>query len=284
MEAVLTQYALRLSLAREKDKDAKPDALPPFEELLGVAKPTEDEIKQLYEANKARLPQGMTYEQVKPDIEKFVTSQKMQAAVHEKMDALRAGGKFKLLLPAPVAPVVALDLKGFPAKGLAANTLVEASDYLCPHCQQSQPEVDATVKELGDKVKFVQVNYSLNPDGLSGVLARGAYCAQQQGDEAFWKYHEAAFKTAVAKGWKTSDPAAKEPLAEVATAAGIDGAKLDACVDTPEAKSFVSAAADQFQKAGVSGTPTFFLNGRKLSLGEKSLKDAIPEGLAAASH
>jgi protein-disulfide isomerase len=286
LEALLTQFALRLSLAREKDKTVKPDALPPLDQLLGATPPTEDEIKQLYEQNKARLPQGMTYEQVKPEIEKFVVSQKQQGAINEKLDALRSGGKLKMLLPEPQAPVVALDLKGFPAKGLASATLVEVSDYLCPHCQQSLPEVEATVKELGDKIKFVQVDYPLNPDGLSGQLARGGFCAQQQGDEAFWKYHEAAFKTAIDKGWKTSDPTMPDPFADIATTAGagLDAAKLVACADSPEAKGFVSAAVDQFQKAGVNGTPSFFLNGRKLNPGSKGLKDAVTAGLAGASH
>lgn len=284
LQNILGQFSLQLALAKDKNKDVKLDDLPPMENLLDVQKPTDEEVKALFEANKARLPPGMTFEQVKSDIERFVTQQKTQEAMRNKRSELEAKGQVAILLEAPTAPVVELNLAGFPTKGKGSNTVVEAADYLCPHCQEFYGEVVAMTEALSDKIRLVPINYALNPEGLSGMLARGAYCALQQGDEAFWKYHATAFSTAREKQWKTSDPAAKEPLQEVGKGAGIDVAKLEACVDTPQAKEQQAAANAQMNKVGVTGTPTFFVNGRKLSIHGTNLKEAVESLLSAGAH
>ncbi len=147
-----------------------------------------------------------------------------------------------------------------------------------------QPEIEAVMKESGDKVKLVAVPYSLRPDSLSGALARGAFCAKQQSEELFWKYHDSAFAAARTKGWKATDAEAKEPVLEVAKTAGVDEAKFDTCLASDEAKAFVTTTASAMAEAGVSGTPTFFLNNRRLQL-RAGQKDAVLGQIkASASH
>jgi len=285
-DVLLGQFALHLALAKDKDKNVKVDALPPFDQLVEAPAPTDQELQALYDANKGRLPPGTTFDQIKPDIERFVRNQKLTETLRVKNEELTAKKRVVLLTPEPSPPKVTLALEAYAAKGVATapNTLVEVADYLCAHCQSSEPEVAATVKELGDKYRFVHVPFSLRPEGLSGTLARGAYCAKQQGDDAFWKYHDKAFSTAKEKGWKPTDPDNIAPVLEVAAAAGIDATKLEACLATPEAQAFVKNTSDGMRKAGVSGTPTFFLNGRRLALSSKSLKDAVLGRLQSASH
>ncbi len=286
IDSVLNQFALQLALAKEKNKDVKADALPPLDQLVDVPSPSEDEMKALFESNKARLPPDTTYDKIKPDIEKYMRNQKVSEALRAKNEEFKAKNRVKLLTQKPVAPVVALDLKPYPGKGSSSGpTLVEVADYLCPHCQATEPEVEAALKEIGDKVHFVAVNYSLKPDGLSGTLARGGFCAHQQGEEAFWKYHVAAFAAGKEKGWKSTDPDAKEPVVAIATTAGIDAAKLDACLGSPEATAFVTNTLAAMHKAGVTGTPTFFMNGRKIPLEPgKSFKDLVTSSMQGASH
>lgn len=286
IDGILNQFALQFSLAKEKNKDVKPEALPPLDQLVDVPAPSDAEMQALFEANKARLPPDTTFEKIKPEIEKYMRNQKVSETLRAKNEEFKAKNRVKLLTQRPVSPRVDLDLKPYPVKGAAsAPNLVMVADYLCPHCQATEPEVEAAVKDLGDKVHFVAVSYSLHPEGLSGALARGAYCARQQGDEAFWKYHVAAFQTAREKGWKQTDPDAKEPVAEVATAASLDAAKIEACLGTPEAQAFVKNTVEAMNKAGVTGTPTFFMNGRKMPLEPgKSFKDLVTSSMQAASH
>ncbi len=285
IEAMTNEFALQFALAKEKNPTVRKDELPTFAELLQVPKPTDADIKKVFEENKARLPAGVTFDQVKPEIEKFVVQQKTQEAMKTKLDEFRAKNRFKMNAMAPEAPLVVLNVAAYPAKGTGAATLVEASDYLCPHCQATEPEVVAVLKEMGDKLKFVQVPFALRPDNLSGTLARGAMCAFQQGVDPFWKYHEQGYKIAQEKSWKSNDPDSKDNAKVVATAAGLDLPKFEACVADANTQTQLKKVVDDMNKAGVSGTPTFFLNGRKLMLhGGHTLKDALSEALQKPSH
>ncbi len=286
IDSVLNQFALQFSLAKDKDKNAKADALPPIDQLVEVAAPTDAEMQTLFDSNKARLPPDTTFEKIKPEIEKYMKNQKVSETLRAKSEEFKTKNRVKLLTQRPAAPVVNLDVKPYPAKGGAsAPNLVMIADYLCPHCQATAPEVEAAVKDLGDKIRFVAVSYALRPETLSGSLARGAFCARQQGDEAFWKYHTTAFQTGREKGWKQTDADAKEPVLEVATAAGIDTAKVESCLGTPEAQAFVKNTLEAMTKIGVTGTPSFFMNGRKLPLQPgKSFKDLVTQSIQAASH
>jgi protein-disulfide isomerase len=285
-DGVLSQFGLQLALAKDKGKAANMDALPPFDQLLDAPPPSEDEMKTVYEQNKSRLPPDTSFDKIKPEIERYLKNQKMSEALKSKNEELKKTNRLVLLIPTPVAPQVNLNLAGFPGKGPATSpTLVEVADYLCPHCQATEPEAESMLKDLSDKVHFVAVSFSLKPEGLSGGLARGAFCAHQQGEDAFWKYHVTAFSTARSKGWHTTDPDSKDPVLEVAQAAGIDKGKLEACLNSPEAKAYVDNTVESMHKAGVTGTPTFFMNGRKIQMSQgKSLKDNVVDSMAAASH
>jgi protein-disulfide isomerase len=283
VDGLLSQFALQLTLAKAKDKDAQPDMLPEFDQLLDLPTPKEDESKAFFEANKSRLPPNTTYEQTKSEIETYLKKQKMSETLRAKHEELKTNKRLVLMTQAPETPPVQLDLSPFAAKGTGTATVVEVADYLCAHCQATQPEVEELLTQALDKIKFVAVPFSLRPNGLSGGLARGAFCARQQGDDKFWSYHEKAFATSKAKGWKATDADDKGPVLEVAAAAGLDAAKMEACLGSPEAQDFLKTTVEAFVRAGVSGTPTFFMDGRKLPMSAgKSLKERVLAGVQAA--
>ena len=282
-KGLLTQFALQKSLAKEKGKDVN-GTLPPFEELLDAPAPTEAEMTALFEANKQRLPPETTFEQIKGDIERYVKNQKVSEQLRAKNEEFKTKNRLQLLTQAPVAPQFTIDTTPYLTKGPASApyTIVEVADYLCPYCQAVSNEVAALLKDTGDKFKFVPVTFSLRPEGLSGTLARGAFCARQQGDEMFWKWHETAFRVSQAKGWKATDPDAKEPAIEVAKEAGIDQTTFEACVPSPEAQIYVKKIADAMQGIGVNSTPVFFLNGRRVQTSGKPFREAIMSGVSAS--
>lgn len=282
IERALKAYGVRLALAQEKDKNVKPENVPPLEQLLPVPAPSEADLKKVYEENKNRLPPGTTYDAVKDQVKEFVTAQARQKAIETKLNELEKSGKLKVLVQAPTAPKVNLDLAGYPARGpaKASTTVVEVADYLCPHCQQTQPEVEAMMKELGNKVRFVQVPFALRPDGLSGTLARGAFCAMKQGDDAFWKYHETAFKMTSEQKLAVGEPANTAKAKEFAQKAGLDLGKWEPCLDSAEAKKLVADSNVKMEAAGVQGTPVFFLNGQRLDPHGQRLKDIVAAAVA----
>lgn len=272
----LKEFALRFALSEAKGAKPTPDKLPPLQDLLPAAKPDEATMKALFEANKGQMPPGTTFEQVKPQIEQYLAQQSRSSAMQAKLAELEKAGKVKVLLKEPVAPVMNLDLEGLPSQGPkdAKVTLVEASDYLCGYCKKMQPEVEAVTKEFAGKIRFVQANFALNQSGLSGTLAQGAYCAQKQSADAFWKFHHEAY------GANQVQPAdaTKEALA-IAQKAGVKNAAFEKCLGSQEAKTFVASTVEKMSAVGVSGTPTFFLNGRKLGH-NGSLKGEITAALA----
>jgi protein-disulfide isomerase len=266
MEAVLKEYALRIALSNEKGQ-ADPQKVAPLEQLLPPVKVTEEEMKEVFEQNIKRLPPKTKFEDVKPSLEQFLAQQEQARLFQETFNSYAKSGKIKLLVEEPIAPFVSIPVDDYPQQGnaKAENVLVEFSDYLCPHCQEEEPEVKKAIAELGDEIRFVQIDFALRPSKLSGSLIEGAYCAAQQGQEQFWKYHNKAFE---GQWGNMNDTANLERPAEIAKAAGIDAEKLSECLKGPEPKAFVSKTNDVAGSLGVTGTPTFFLNSRRLSVSD----------------
>ncbi|MEK6625180.1 MAG: thioredoxin domain-containing protein [Bdellovibrionota bacterium] len=284
---IIEDFALRLSLSKTQDTKI----LPQLEELLPSNKVTESEIKAFYNEKKASIPPQVTYDQVRPQIENFLRSQKLATMAATQIRQLESSGRFKLLLSAPVPPVASLETNSYPSLGPkdAKYTLVEASDYMCGHCQQVHPEVKQVLEKFKDKIKFIQINYSLNPAGMSGTWIRGAYCVAQEDQEKFWKYHHAAFAkqsseihdhSAHQHGEPPEDPAANLKKArDVAQTVGIDLKKFDKCIDSEAAKEYVTKTNQMLSGNGVSGTPTFFLNNVKVQMTQLGLTKTIESAM-----
>jgi len=282
---------LAVRLARSKTTDIK--SLPQLETLWPSIKVTPNEIMKFYEEKKASIPPHVTYEQVKPQIENFLRSQKLAQLASLELKLLESNGRFKLLLAAPVPPIASIETDSYPSLGPenAKYTLVEASDYMCGHCQKVHPEVKRVLEKFKDKIKFVQINYSLNPKGMSGTWIRGAYCAQLEKQDKFWKYHDAAFAkqstevhdhSAHAQGEPAEDPAANLKKArDVAQIVGLDLKKFDACINSDSAQAYVMKANQMLSGNGVSGTPTFYLNNVKVQMNHSGLADAVESAIKA---
>ena len=143
-----------------------------------------------------------------------------------------------------------------------------------------QPEVTQILREFEGKLRFVQINYSLNPDGLSGALIRGATCARKLGDDKFWAFHEAAFKVATDRGWKATDPEDKSAVLTLAKEVGIEDASFAACFDSPESRQGIVNNNEFLKSHGLSGTPTFYLNDRRILHHVSGLRGIIATRLA----
>ena len=281
------ELALRVALATEQKVDIS-KSLPPLRSLLTVGDVSEEEMKKFYDSNKQSIPPNTTYAQIKPQLQQFLISQKVGELSRTKVTELTSAGRMKLLVPAPVAPVVNLPIDKFPSKGPADAkvTVVESSDYLCPHCRTVQPEVEKLLKENPGTVRFVQANFALRPDQLSGALARGGHCAFKQGNDAFWKYHEKAFAVPLEAATPVTPDANKEfdgHALKAAQDAGLDAAGFQACLASEETKKAVEDQNNVLAGAGVSGTPTFFINNRKVTLGATTLTQAVQTALSTAS-
>lgn len=155
----------------------------------------------------------------------------------------------------------------------APLSVVEFSDLECPHCKQAQPIID---KLMGDfpNARFVFQQFPIEAaHPWAFKAATWAQCIGQENNPAFWKFVNAIYDDQL-----NIDPQnADAKLKEHATAAGADAAKAATCATSPETAKAVRDSLELGKQVGVTGTPTVFLNGRKVgaiaSIPYETLKD-----------
>ena len=163
----------------------------------------------------------------------------------------------------------------------AAVTVVEFSDYGCGYCrrfaQGTFPKLYAEFIETG-RVRWVHVPFVLGKFANSREAALAGSCAAEQGAATFWPVHLALFGGQVE--WRAGDPlpAFRRYVAD----AGGDPSAFEACYTGADPAEALDRAEQIAAAAGVSATPTFFIDGRRLE-GAAPL-DEFRQALEAAEH
>jgi protein-disulfide isomerase len=272
LDALVTQKVVE---AKAKAQNVEPQALVRAEVEKRVPEPTEEEIRAIYERAKAGGQELPPYDQVKPDIARFIKNQKMQGVASEYYEQLKKEANVEILLAEWEPPKVQVDTTG-PAKGPAAApvTIVEFSDFECPFCVRAEPTVKQILDTYGDKVRLVFKDFPLPNHARAPKAAEAAHCAGAQGK--YWEMHEKLF----ASGGKLEVADLKAQAREI----GVDGAKFDQCLDSGEKAPLVAANKKAGEAVGVTGTPAFFVNGRLLSGAQpfEEFKKVIDKELASA--
>jgi protein-disulfide isomerase len=159
---------------------------------------------------------------------------------------------------APVDEITSSDWVKGATSSLA--TLVEYSDFECPACATYFPLVEQLLLEKEGKVKFVYRHFPLQQHLAAIPAAMAAEAAGDQGK--FWEMYTMIFETQ--SEWAgTGD--AKAVFAGYAEKIGLDMAKYAVDVESEENREKVNADLKSGLKAGVNSTPTFYLNGVKIS-------------------
>ena len=143
----------------------------------------------------------------------------------------------------------------------AQLTVVEFSDLECPHCKQAQPVID---KLMGDfpSARFVFQQFPIEAaHPWAFKAASWAECIGRENNAAFWKFVNGVYDDQLNIDPQNADAKMKEH----ATAAGADAAKAATCAASPETAKAVRDSLELGKQVGVSGTPTVFLNGRKIA-------------------
>ena len=149
-----------------------------------------------------------------------------------------------------------------PVKGAATApvTIVEFSDFQCPHCKDAQPAIEKLLT-AHPEVKFVFQNFPLAMHDWARKAASYADCVARTNKDAFWKFSGDVFEKQTEITLSNSD----EKLTALADAAGVKGADVAVCAAKPETDTHVQKSLDLGAAVEVTSTPTFFINGRKIS-------------------
>lgn len=144
----------------------------------------------------------------------------------------------------------------------AKVTIIEFSDYQCPFCRAFWKDALAQIKkdyiDTG-KARFIYRDYPLSFHPMAMPSAQAAECADDQGK--YWEMHDKIFGEEEKLGQGTVTYAVDD-LKKWAVAIGLNSAQFNQCFDSGKYKAEVEKDMADGTAAGVSGTPSTFINGR----------------------
>jgi protein-disulfide isomerase len=245
--SLLKQEAERRGITVEALLDAEVTAkVPPV---------TDREIESLYQQKKNMLrgPEKKIREQLLSEVVTQRTAAQKQAFIGQ----LRSERGVLVHLRPPTLVRTALDGGDKAAfKGLAEApvVIVEFSDFQCPFCRKALSALDKVRAAYPKDVKLVYRHFPIDIiHPQARLAAQAAECAGAQG--RFWEYHDGLFNNV---------DLFLPQLQQLAKGLNLDKAAFEACLNGEWARDKVAEDVKAGTRAGVSGTPTFFINGRQL--------------------
>ncbi len=172
----------------------------------------------------------------------------------------------------PFEPANKLLEKGItgPSRGPkdASVTIVEFGDLQCPACKAAQPTIEALVA-AEPNARFVFQNFPLEMHNWAAKGAAYADCVGRASADAFWKFVSKTYETQSDITAENAD----EKLTALADGAGVKGVDIAACAAKPETKARVDASLALGKSVDVTGTPTLYINGRKVGSFDPRMSD-----------
>jgi len=250
VEELISEYLLEQAA---KARGLSSDQLLQQEVDGKVGEVTPKEVEDFYTANQARIRKPL--DEVRGQIQHYLQQMKLNEARRAYVKGLREKVQVKVFLKPPVIDVSA---EGAPFKGPqeAPITIVEFSDFQCAYCKRVLSVLGEVLERYPDKVKLAFRDFPIhNIHPHAQKASEAAHCAGDQGK--FWEYHDLLFE-------KQEDiPQAN--FTAYAQALGLEVAAFQGCLEVRKHKDRVERNYADGVKAGVSGTPAFFINGRLLS-------------------
>ncbi len=157
--------------------------------------------------------------------------------------------------------------------------IVEFADFRCPFCQSlyknAQKQIIEEYVNSGKAVFYFRHFQFLGP--ASVVAGNAAECANEQGK--FWEIHDYLYDNQPPES--DTSMYTTQNLTQVAGTLGMNTSQFKSCMDSNKYSSNLDKDMSEGQAAGVSGTPTMFVNGRSIVGAEpyESIKPIIDQAL-----
>jgi protein-disulfide isomerase len=150
---------------------------------------------------------------------------------------------------------VTIPTAGSPFRGPAdaSITLVEFSDFQCPYCSLAVAKLDAVLEAYPGKIKLVFKQFPLDTHPQASLAAAAAIAAHHQGK--FWPMHDALFAH--------RRELSRANILALAKNVGLDMKRFEADLESPDTKKTIAKDTEDGDRAGVEGTPSVYINGRK---------------------
>ena len=141
----------------------------------------------------------------------------------------------------------------------APVTVVEYASVTCPHCAVWHTEVYPEFKRRFVDTGQVRYVFREFPTAPANIAVAGFLMARCAGDDRYFAMLDAMMRSQQAM---IADP--RGELLRIARTAGMTEEQFDACVTDQEAADALQERVQEGVAAGVTGTPTFLINGERL--------------------
>ena len=236
-----------------------------------IADPSDAEAHGYYFAVKSQTT--MPFATVEPQIKRIMKQAQIQDARDQYADSLRAKSEISILLRPPTVDTGKNDPARIEGDPDAPITIVEFGDYQCPYCGRAESTVQDLLKKYSGKVKLAFRDFPLSAiHPFADGAAEASRCAEAQ--NKFWPMHDAMYAN--------QSKLTQDDLIKTASSLGMNGDTFASCMKADTYKAAIQQDMETGQKAGVTGTPAFFINGRFLngSLPEEQFEEIIKSELA----
>jgi protein-disulfide isomerase len=149
---------------------------------------------------------------------------------------------------------IPIDSSPFKGKADAPVTIVEFSDFQCPHCSRLQPVLKQVLDEYPNEVKLVFKHYPLSTHKLARHAVRAAEAAREQGK--FWEMHDLIFAN--------SSSLTESSFTGFAEELNLDTERFIADYNSKKYEELLEYDLDAGRRSGVTGTPSLYMNGKRM--------------------
>jgi protein-disulfide isomerase len=206
----------------------------------------------------------------------------MQAEITEIKQLIKRPGAMPAAMPPQPNPadVYSVKIDGAPSLGPADAkvTVVEAFEFACPFCEQARSTIDTLRKDYGDNLRVVYKHFVVHPE-LATLPAQAACAANLQ------SRFEAMYNGIWENGFKANRNLSRDNLESIAKGIRLDVERFKKDMEGL-CPALVQKDATELAKVGVTGTPSFYINGRPI-MGARSVeqfKAVIDEELKKADE
>ncbi len=240
-----------------------------------IPPPSDDAVRAYYVAQPNL--QGRPFDQMKEQLRQTLRNALIAKARKDYIAGLRAKANVQVLLEPPRFHVTydSARLRGNPD---APVKIVEFADFQCPYCRAAESTVNQILAKYPGKVSLAYRDFPLSQiHTYAEKAAEASRCAEAQGK--FWAYHDLLF----------TDPPRLDQKSLEADAATLhlNQQQFDSCLTSGKYAAAIQNDRDAAMALGVSGTPSFFINGtpltgdQPLAVFEKSIQEALASSRSA---
>jgi len=263
----------KLLEAEAKKKGVSTDKFLEQEVDAKIPDTTDAEAYAYYLGQRNQL--NRSFEDAKTFAKNSLKQAKIQQARQDFYAQMRKEAQVAVLLQAPKVDV-SYDPARVRGNPKAPVMIVEFADFQCPYCQAVESTLKSVLVKHEGQVAIAFRDMPLTQiHPLAQGAAEAARCAGEQGK--FWEYHDLLF---------TDRKLDKDGLENEAQSLKLDQKQFDSCITSGRYKVQIDQDAQDGRKAGVNGTPAFFINGVFMdgAQPESAFEEKIQDALATAQN